>query len=279
MSRRPCGWRQDAYDPRDWHANDPVGANETRLVGAPRVSSPAGHSLLTGAPDLLHVRGPRIMQIGESCVGFTLKRALYMSHRLQGVESPVFASGLGNYTIARRQEHKLVRPLPALIDRGCRPRDCMKGVRSFGFIPESVWRDVPAHVNDGKFTPKVTTSAYSQAGDLLQFMYVTDIGSNRVAAVRQGLIKGWIPMFAIVVDQAYMDHVGSDAIDRIDPTQVLGGHYQAVLKVETDDTLLTDNWWDDTWGFNDGMGRIHPNLFGSPYISDVILLKSVPAWG
>jgi hypothetical protein len=269
---RLFGWRQDVFDHRDWLTGDKMDGGETRLGAAPRVGD-----LLTGKPSLLHLRGPRIEQHGQSCVGFTLKRALYISHRLQGIQNPVMASGLANYTIARRQEHRLVRPLPALIDRGCRPRDAMNGVQAVGFVPETVWTDTPDHVQ-AQLTPKVTSAAYDQKGERLQWMRADASGWARVDAVREGTLKGWVAMFAILVDQPYADHVGSDAISSINPKNILGGHYQGVLAVEDDGTVLADNWWGPNWGFNDGMCRIHPALFGSGYVSDVILLKSAPAW-
>lgn len=268
--QRPLGWIPDPYDHRDWTAKD-------HLYGAPHVTSPAGVSLLTGSPSLKHVRGPRIEQVGSSCVGFSLKRAVYMSHRLQGVEKPAFASGLGNYTIARRRAVKNRRPLPPLQDVGSSPLHCMNGLQGIGIVPESAWSDTVDHLNL-PLTPHAIQAAFDQSGTALQWMRVTGAGSERLGAVDEGLRKGWVPMYAIHVDQPYCDHMGSGVIRSIDPKGVVGGHYQVVLEIEGDGTVLVDNWWGSFWGFDDGMGRLHPDLFGSGYVSDVILVKSVPAW-
>lgn len=260
---RALGWRADTYDSRD-------------RLGSKGIFAKHKLPLANDKASLLHVRGPRIYQVGQSCVGFSIKRCMFMSHRLQGVTEPQMISGLWPYTVARRQENKFVRPLPPLQDVGCYPTLAMQGLHAMGFVSSRDFPETQANVNQQP-KPVHTRRAYDQKGDQLVWYKIGGVGTERVENVRECLRNGWPVMFGMLVDGRYLDHRGSEPVTEIKPEDIRGGHMQAVMEVRADGNVQIDNWWPD-WGFEDGFGLIGGALFGSPWISDVITFRSTPTY-
>jgi hypothetical protein len=260
------GWLVDPFDHRDHRSTDLVGAT-TRLGALPRVLATAS---------MKHLRGPRIFQVGQSCVGFSLERAIYLCHRLQGISSPALASGLHIYTAARSQETIGVTPPPRLEDRGCYPRLALRAIHDGGFLRREDWPERYSAINK-RITPMATRAAFDQRGDRFAWFRIEEVGIERVRATRLALQAGWSVIRGIWVDKSYLEHRSSDPITSIDPNEIVGGHMQTVLEVLDDDTVVEDNWWED-WGFEDGFGRLSPGLYGSGYVSDVYAIKSVPPY-
>jgi hypothetical protein len=269
LSTRPLGWRADDFDHRDRRSIDWLGIIPTLGAIVPK----------GGYTDLLSFRGPRIRQVGSSCVCFSIKRAAYISHRLQGVSNPELLAALALYLEARRQEVRHIRPLPALIDRGCKPAFALRAAHDVGFVPERLWPEVPANLTRQPL-PVVLAKSWPQRGDRLEWIRVVEQDmKGRIDAIDEGIHKGWVPMYGILVDTAYVSHAGASPIGEINPEDILGGHMQTILKVDrVNQKVLVDNWWADPWGSGDGLGYLTFGLVGSAFVSDVILVKSVPTY-
>jgi hypothetical protein len=260
---RGLGYLLDAPDARDFSI--------ARVLDSPFT--------MQEKPSLRHVRGLRLRQKhAGACVAFAIARCIYMSLRLAGEPAPPVPAPGFIYVNARRQEHAGVDtdriPLPPLIDKGSRPRLAMSSVRKVGFCR---WEDAPYDPDLVNQQPPLSAyqAAYDQAG--FQYYRVFYEGMARIEAVRYALRAGFPVGFGMTVDRAFLDHIGSESVKSIDPSNIAGGHMMAVMEVEDDGTILVDNWWDD-WGFEDGHGRISADLFASNFISDVYAIQAAPMY-
>jgi hypothetical protein len=97
-------------------------------------------------------------------------------------------------------------------------------------------------------------------------------GVRAVAAA----LKNRIPVtFGIQVDVDFLENAG-ELIESVNQYELQGGHMITVLEVQPDGDIVFDNWW-RSWGADDGTGVISKALFGSKWVSDVVMLKSAPA--
>jgi len=263
MAAKLLGWIKDTPDPKDRHSTQWLAQMQDLRKGRTSAS-------------LRHVRGPRFWQVGQSCVGYALKRAIYMSHRMHGVPLPRPASATFIYTAARRQEAPYTRPLPPLIDRGCHPTLALRGIHSVGFVQALDWPETWQSLTDQP-TPMVVRKAYDQHGSNFRWIRIVETHQARVTAVAECLRKGWPVIFGIWCDEAYTQHKSEAPIDAIDDGDIIGGHMQTVLEIDNHGNLIVDNWWDE-WGYDNGIGKISPGLFGSYLVDDVFAIMSVPTY-
>ena len=268
MTPRAHGWLKDAHSPHD----QPL---DLLLAGARRPKS----SLPT--PDLRHVRGPALFQLNvNSCVAFSLSRAVYMSLRLQGHADPPIPAPLLTYFAARRREHLELsaEAAPPVKDVGCYPRLAIEAMRAVGFLPWSAWSYDPAQRNTPP-SPYALSGAYSQQG--LAYYRVTQTGRAKVNAVADALRHRYPITFGMPIDNAFFDFVGGDAapMSKLDTNDIVGGHAMSVLAVdEKRDLVLVDNWWGEDWGGNgDGTGWMKADLWAA-YADDVYAIVAAPIY-
>lgn len=261
---RKLGWKLDYPDDRDYQLPMGLAAPVAKLQAASHI----------------HVRGPVLEQVGQSCVGCALARAWYMSLRLQGGQAgdTPMASPPWGYSIALAQEYAGHSAAPkANLDRGCYPRLAMQAIRAMGMATSDQlgWGlvDEPRR-RVYTPTPIVQMQAYDQRG--FEYFRLTGTGDDRVQQVSAALRAGLPVVFGVYVDSDYCNHVGTKPIRTVNSGAILGGHMQAVLEVEPTGIVLVDNWWGPSWGYH-GVGYLAPELFGSvDMISDVYAIKAQP---
>lgn len=215
---------------------------------------------------------------GQACVAFSLARAFYMSLRTQGVDSPPVPSTHFMYWNARRQEFAGQDPttIPQPVDKGCFPRLAMMATQKLGFCASAV---APYNVMNINVSPPpcVYQKAFDQQG--LQWYDIDTPGTSRSQVVAECLkVTPARPVvFGIPVDGAFEEVNSSEPIRSIDLNDIRGGHMLCVLEVLPNGDILFDNWWED-WGFNDGLGIMSAELFGSSIIRNVMAVLPVPTY-
>lgn len=255
------GYRRDGFDARD-------------LKTADLLAAPAAADLPIAS--LTRYRGPRIEQGGAgACVSFAKARAIHMSMKIQGDDGAPLMSPLFDYRIARLQPYagRDLADIPPLQDEGSFPRLSMQATRRVGFVPWDAWayRDDLVNLNP---PPSVTDQAFDQRG--FTYYRIDAEGHDAAESARLALLAGYPVIFGMHVDEAFMGHVGSEAIRTVNDAKIVGGHMMAVLAVEEDGTILADNWWGSGWGFDDGMVRIAPEVFGGAHVFDRYAIRAVP---
>jgi len=259
---RKLGWRVDYPDGRDW----PLARG---LAGA----SPATQ---LQQPNHLPWRGKQITQLGQSCVGCAIARAWQISLALQGQVDVPDPSPAWAYSIALAQESARHSKAPTeYTDRGCYPRLAMDAVRAMGMCRsvDAEWLDLVVESTNTVLAPwpKQQRAAFDQRG--FEYSRIDTTEGVRVADVATALRNRLPVIFGIYVDDAFCNHVGTATIERINSSQILGGHMMSVLGVEADGRVLVDNWWGAGWG-DRGLAWVSPNLFGSSMVSDIYTVKA-----
>jgi hypothetical protein len=277
--KRGLGWLEDKPDISDVPISLAVGP-----MGKVR-------RYLAVAPSLMHLRETRLYQGPYgACVAFTQVRMIHMSLVLQGVAGAPIPSPKYAYYIGRKQEHAGMDPdtCPPLVDKGMYPRLAFEATKKLGFIP---WDDSPygaplgLHDPDTAATTDIDTKpsllvsrdAFDQSG--LEWFVLAQSGARRSEVTADCLSSGIPVGFGMDVDTAFLHYKGSEPIKDINPAMIEGGHMMAVLEVLPNGDVVVDNWWED-WGFNDGIGILSAELYGSPWVRNVYGLRACPdyAW-
>jgi hypothetical protein len=264
---RPLGWKISPHDPEGIaHTAD------LRRAGVRRGGelAEADHS---------HTRTRRLYQRGEACVGYTLRSCWYGAKLLGGETNPKDPSAQWFYAIGRQQENSWkLSTQESLVDDGSYPYLVLRGARNVGAVSVQDYAD--DSVSPSAVPPsRLDRKAYDARG--LDFGTVLEKGRARLEAVDELMRKGWTAMHGIQVDSAYLAHMGQGAVGEINPSAILGGHMQRILKVDlVGFKVLVENWWYD-WGILSGplagCGWLDGELFGSSNIvSDVYVLRNVP---
>lgn len=262
MIGRGLGWVVDHHDARDRGIGELYGRADAPVL-------PAGMGM---SVSLLQYRPGHILQgPTQSCVGFAFSRAVYLNLAARGIamhaEHP---APLFTYYNGRRAEYAGMDPadIPPLADTGSRPRLVMQASRSHGYCKASDYPWSPELVNR-----RPPLRCYRLAVDQsdLAFYRISDTGSARVEAVVRALRRGAGVLFGTRVDEAFLMHKGSEPVSQVG-SQTVGRHMMTVLE-HRGGAVTVDNWWSD-WGFDDGIGRIRDDLFGSSEIDDVYAIHA-----
>lgn len=246
------GWLPDPVDSRDHSAT--------------QVIQSAGRA--GGKPSLLHLRKGKLEQGGtSSCVGHAVARGIHVSILGQlpegkTVELPSAYFPYYNGRVAERigmtpADRSAVKALEApVVDEGSHARLVMKSTQALGYTPYSLWPNNPLRVNR-RPSPRCYSRAFDQKG--FRYARIYETGAARVDALIMALAAGWPVVFAMDVDEAFKDHVGTAPISTIG--QRVGGHMLAALAFDGE-AVVFDNWWGPRWG-SGGLGRMTPALFGT----------------
>ena len=258
---RGCGWIVDRPDGRDRRVQELYGRADTPVL-------PTG---MGASVSLLQHRQGRMLQGStESCVGFAFSRAVHVNLLARGVSGAELPAPLFLYYNGRIAEYAGLEPseIPPLEDRGSRPRLVMQAARSHGYCKAT---DDPFDASLVNKRPPLR--CYRRAVDQadLAFYRVSETGTARVEAVVRALRRGAGVLFGMRVDEAFLAHQGSEPVRGIGE-QTAGRHMMTVLEHRLG-AVTVDNWWRD-WGFDDGLGRIGDELFGSDEVSDVYAIHA-----
>lgn len=234
-------------DLRDRHVGGLIGASVSALPASIDYSA-----FLPAIPD---------QGSSSSCVGQAFATAIYLRAKLAGhpIDRP---SAKAIYDCAR-----LVDTRDVLVDDGSRPRAAIDGLQEFGIVGDARWPLTDTNVND---RPPLDVFQHG-LGALLSAYY--RIGGGDVATlVRSALAKGFIPVFAMDVDAAYLSYAGGTYRGLTGPR--VGGHMQAIVGYDAD-TCLVANSWGAGWGVG-GFSRIAADFLNTLAVRDVIVLTTVP---
>lgn len=220
----------DTPDERDWQANG--------LLGAPR-NLPGEASLEPFVK--------RVLDQGssESCVGHAIAQAADIRLGKLGFESPP-VSPLAIYTLAR--ELARAKSSEPLEDAGSYARLAFKGARDFGLVSEDKWPLDMEHVNDD--LPWDVLQAGS-AFKVASWYRIASRGIGRVHDICNAIAQGWPVVFAVDVDQSFLDFVGKGRVPAYDPKQGVGGHMLCLVGYATDGpekVFRVVNSWGESWG-------------------------------
>jgi hypothetical protein len=272
---RGLGWRKDA-----------AGKDELGHQMLMRASKRRATQLLA-KPSLREFRGTRRYQgAAGSCGAFALCRALQLFFAANGHEGVPFASPLDLYAKGRLEEWKGWDPadVPPLDDTGIQPRLLLQAAKEVGFLPQASYAypedqetlEDPVRMLDLVNQPppmNAYVDSYSQRG--LEWARIVEVGEARARAVESAL-RNRIPVtFGVQVDVDFLENAG-EVIESVNQYELQGGHMITVLEVNAMGDIVFDNWW-RSWGRDDGTGVMQRSLFGSKWVSDVLMLMSAPA--
>lgn len=268
-------------------------ADHTRIVEHDLASSPIAklpglvhYDALAGASGELSY-APLLEQNGDgipdqlstsSCVGNAFSTSVFLRAAILG-RPIVRPSRKAIYDIARLID----TPHSRITDDGSRPAAAVLGMQQYGLVAESRWplegtEEDAFRISAGRQTEWIDVDPPE---DVFRHMLDAKVGSYyRIApgggcaqAIRQALLSGYIPAFAMPVDQAYEDFNG-DGVYAGMMGKSLGGHMQCVVGFGPG-YLLVCNSWSKTWGYK-GLAPVVDGWFDSTYVTDILVPTVVP---
>lgn len=199
----------------------------------------------------------------NSCVGQAFATAIFLRAHLDGIPLPR-PSAKAIYDVAR-----LIETPNVLIDIGSRPRLAVEGLQDYGMVADDRWPLTESNVN----TPPPLDVFRAGLGAKLAAHY--RIGGADVATLlRSALARGFVPVFAMDVDDAYLAYDGSAIYAGLTALRV-GSHMQAVVGYGAE-YFLVANSWGPGWGQR-GFARVAPDFFNTSAVRDVIVPTVIPA--
>lgn len=185
----------------------------------------------------------------SSCVGQAFATAIFLRAHLDGIPLPR-PSAKAIYDVAR-----LIETPNALIDIGSRPRLAVQGMQDYGIVAEERWPLTEANVN----TPPPLDVFRAGLGAKLSGHYRIG-GADVGTLLRSALARGFVPVFAMDVDDAYLAYDGSAIYGGLTAPRV-GSHMQAVVGYGAE-YFLVANSWGAGWGQR-GLARIAADFFNT----------------
>lgn len=254
---RALGWKRDWNDDRDFKFGEKFGEK-----APPGVLSLLEHRL----------RGWD-QRSTSSCVGFALARAIHVSWLVAGHSDAPEPSPAFLYANGRYAEQAGLNPDEAtpIDDSGSYPRLVMQAAQRLGVCKVSDWPLDPSNPNR-RPSLRAMRNAFDQSN--LEYYRIDSSGPQRINDVRVALSKNYPVIFGMVVGDAFMRHDGDEPIDNVG--EPVGGHMMCALAHDDAGVLTFCNSWGPDFGFNDGLGRMTDNLFGSPLLGDVYAVVDVP---
>jgi hypothetical protein len=207
--------------------------------------------------DAIQDQGP-----SNSCVGQALATSLYMRGQIAG-DPIVRPSALAIYSFARMVD----APYQALSDDGSRPRSAMRGLTEYGLVANRRWPLDMARVNEA---PPLDVF-HSALDSVVTDYYRIASGLGCSSLIRTALAKGYIPVLAIPVDDAF-EQLG-DGVYAGPQGPSLGSHMVAVVG-STDGALLLCNSWGTGWA-RGGLGLV-ADMFVDRYARDILVPTVAP---
>ena len=209
-----------------------------------------------------HVPAPRDQSVTSSCVGQALAASVQIRAGIAGHIVVPSASAL--YAIGRLVEN----PRMPLVDVGSSPSRVIEGAKEWGMVSEERW---PFRVDTIDVKPPLDVFHNALDATLGQH-YRIPSGWGAVDGLKRALVAGYIPGFAMTVDEAYDRYDGSD-VYRAPSGRVLGRHMQCVVGYDGD-VFEVLNSWGTGWG-RQGIARIAASVMASSDVSSIIVPTTV----
>jgi hypothetical protein len=208
---------------------------------------------------------PSVMTIPDqggtsSCVGQAFATAIETLAHVSGnpIERP---SALAAYTGGRL----LGEPHRPLVDGGSRPLDVLAALSTYGLVRESRFPFSEAGVN-----APLPMDVFQHGADALLAAHYR-ITSDVANALRQTLFSGFVPVFAMEVDEAFMD-LGDELYAPGGAS--LGLHMQAIVGYSRGEFLIAGSWG-RSWA-RGGFARISADFLESRKCSSFIVPTIIP---
>jgi len=247
---------------------DPTDIVDAETIARPlRALTGSSLSTLPDAFSWLHtgnVPQPRDQSVTSSCVGQALAASVQIRAAISGHSAVPSASAI--YAIARMLDQS--RDMP-LVDVGSSPSRAIEGAKEWGMVSESRW---PFSVANVDVKPPLDVFQNGLDATLGQH-YRIPSGWGAIDGIKRALVAGYIPIFAMTVDEAYERYDGSD-VYRAPSGRVLGRHMQCIVGYDGSDFEIL-NSWGSGWG-RDGIARIGSSVMASSDVSSIIVPTVVP---
>lgn len=247
-------------DPEDIHDAELVAWNVNGLPGISMARGQGADSFswrphVASIPDQLN---------SSSCVGQAMASSLELLGHIKGNPIPR-PSAQAIYAIARL----LDAPQKPLFDVGCSPSRAIEGMREHGLVAEKWLPFDVSRINDPP-----PWDVFQRGFDaMLAQHYRYAPGMGAAANTRSAIRAGYVPTFAMTVDESYSAYDGSD-VYRVANGRVLGRHMQCVVGYG-EDYFEVLNSWGDGWG-DHGFARISSAFLESSAVTSWIVPTSLP---
>lgn len=204
-------------------------------------------------------------QLGtSSCVGNAFSTSVFLRAIILG--RPILRpSRKAIYDIARLIDS----PHQKMVDQGSRPYAACMGMQQYGLTTEARWPLIETLIDTDPPEDVFQHAIDAQVGSY----YRIAPGTGCADGIEMALRSGYLPAFAMPVDQAYEDYDGSGIYQGVTGA-VLGGHMQCVVGFGPG-YLLVCNSWNRTWGYK-GLSRIARKWFDSGQVTDILVPTIVP---
>lgn len=259
---RARGWRPDdaavvAREETEKHVSNLIGALSPVAAGA-EIDYAA---LLDKIPD----QGPT-----SSCVGQALATALFLTAAVSGAPIPRPSAKLF-YDFARAEDQPYVR----LVDDGSRPLAAMRCGVDKGMVAEADWAIDFYPSGSSNINTRPPLDVFESAlGYRIGDYYRIAAGAGASELVDHALARGFCPIFAMPVDEAY-ERLHDDSIYEGRKGSSLGGHMQAIAG-KGDGFKRVVGSWGTSFGAR-GLVRIANDYFDSGECTDILVATVVPA--
>jgi len=145
----------------------------------------------------------------------------------------------------------------------------IQGARAYGLVADTRWPLGASNINE---LPPLDVFQHSLADKLGEY-YRIPAGQGCAALVRQALVHGYCPIFAMPVDEAYEQYDGSSTYPGVTGAE-LGGHMQCAAGFGPG-YILAVNSWGRAWGAN-GRARLVDDWFDSGFVTDILVPTVLP---
>lgn len=200
----------------------------------------------------------------SSCVGNSLSTSIYLRAKIAGHEI-ARPSRLLIYGIARLIDD----PHLKMQDGGCRPTVAIQGTQLYGLCAETRWP-----FDERKVLEEPPQDVFQHALDAkVESYYRIAPGAGCASGIRRALASGYVPVFTMPVDEAYMGYRGEGVYGGMTGSSQ-GLHAQAIIGYGPG-YLLVCNSWSDQWGSH-GLVPIADAWFDSGQVSDILVPTVVP---
>ena len=233
------------------------------LVGAGRSADLPPSLDYTTIMDEIPDQGPT-----SSCVGQAFATALYLIASIADTPIPRPSAKL-IYDYARAEDQPYVR----LVDLGSRPTAAIRCLSDQGMVAESEWPIVYMPDGSSNINQRPYLDVYQDAlGFKVGDYYRISSGAGASLGIRHALARGFCPVFAMPVDEAYEYNAGSLYEGRRGAS--LGGHMQAIGGYG-DGFLRIVSSWGAAHGER-GVVKIADDYIDSGEATDIIVVTMVP---
>jgi hypothetical protein len=204
----------------------------------------------------------------SSCVGQAFATSLYLLGQTAKTPIPRPSAKL-IYDFARAEDQPYVR----LGDYGSRPIAAMRCLVEQGMVAEGDWPIVFEEGERSNINDRPPLDIYQRAlGYKVGSYYRIRAGYGAAGAVRLALRHGFVPVFAMPVDDAYLDWDGGVYAGR--DGKSLGGHMQSTCGYG-DGFILVASSWGEEHG-DGGVVQIADSYFDSGEVTDILVPTLVP---